>query len=299
MRGEQENNCLQHIKDGIFSSKGKLLQNPFTGKTYKEVSVEEFLAERVWFVNSDCHKCFFGLMEEDRIEIEKILYLAKPNENASEFPDFTFENGFIEHFQITSSKVTRKGATHKKEESAFEAKVAKETEELKTEWNETPSYSEVRSKSWAFNNPAHSYEYLKESFQTVWEHHIDSLEKYSGSKEIGVFLIEYTEFALAMVEQVYANWKNGMSHGDMREEENFKFYRLSRDKNLLNFIYQYKDKIKYVIFSYCNGFEIIRLGNIPYLLRLLPWDFQIYPLVAWKVASVRNISVPGAIPKED
>lgn len=298
MRGEQENNCLQIIRDGIFSSNGKLLQNPFTGKTYKEVSVEEFLTERVWFINPDCHKFFFGLMEEDRIEIEKILYLAKPNENASEFPDFTFENGFIEHFQITSSKVTRKGATHKKEESAFDAKVAKETEELKKEWNETPSYSEIRTKSWAFTNPEHSYEYLEESFRTVWKHHIDSLNKYCGNKEVGIFMIEYTEFALAMTEQVYAKWKDGMSSGDMREEEKFKFYRLSRDKKLLNFISQYKDKIKYVIFAYCNGFEIIRLENIPYLLDLMPWDYYIYPLIAWKVASVGNISVPGVLPKE-
>ena len=49
-------------------------------------------------------------------------------------------------------------------------------------------------------------------------------------------MIEYTEFALAMTEQVYAKWKDGMSSGDMREEEKFKFYRLSRDKKLLNFI---------------------------------------------------------------
>ena len=89
-----------------------------------------------------------------------------------------------------------------------------------------------------------------------------------------------------------------MSSGDMREEEKFKFYRLSRDKKLLNFIYQYKDKIKYVIFVYCNGFEIIRLENIPYLLDLMPWDYYIYPLIAWKVASVGNISVPGVLPKE-
>ena len=32
-------------------------------------------------------------------------------------------------------------------------------------------------------------------------------------------MIEYTEIALAMTEQVYAKWKDGMSQGDMREEE--------------------------------------------------------------------------------
>lgn len=175
MRGEQENRCLEMIRDGI--------------------------------VSPNYCRCLFGLLEEDRIEIEKILFLAKPNENASEFPDFIFGNGFIEHFQITSSKVTRKGATHKKEESAFDAKVAKETEALEKEWNENPSYLEARSKSWTFTNPDHSYEYLEESFRTVWKHHIDSLNKYCGNKDVGIFMIEYTEFALAMTEQVYAKWK--------------------------------------------------------------------------------------------
>lgn len=102
-----------------------------------------------------------------------------------------------------------------------------------------------------------------------------------------------------MIEQVYSGWKDGMSQGDMREQQEFKCYRLSRDKKMMEFIYQYKNKIDYVIFVYCDGFEIIRLENIPYLLSLLPLDFHIYPLVAGKIASVHNISVPGVPPKEE
>lgn len=52
-----------------------------------------------------------------------------------------------------------------------------------------------------------------------------------------------------MVENVYQGWIDGMSHGDMREQEKFHCYRLTRDKVLLDFIYKYKDEIKYVIFD--------------------------------------------------
>ena len=84
----------------------------------------------------------------------------------------------------------------------------------------------------------------------------------------------------------------------MREEEKFKCYRLSRDKDMLNFLYQYKDEIGYVVFVCCDGLEVIRLKNIPYLLKLLPWDFLVYPLVVNQKASVYNISVQGNMSME-
>ena len=37
--------------------------------------------------------------------------------------------------------------------------------------------------------------------------------------------------------------------------------------------------------------EVIRTGNIPYLIKLLPWDYVIYPFQVTTVASVYNISV--------
>ena len=51
-------------------------------------------------------------------------------------------------------------------------------------------------------------------------------------------MIEYDESALGMIECVYTDWINGMSQGDMRKQEDFKNYRLSRDKKILNYIYQ-------------------------------------------------------------
>ena len=129
---------------------------------------------------------FIEILENERFEFADIIRTAKPNPSSSEFPDFIFDNGFIEHFQITSSQVTRKGATHARKESDFRRKVDTETEKLKTEWNITPSFDAVRSESWAFQNPAHSHEYLMDSFKQNWESHISSSKRFSDEKSIGI-----------------------------------------------------------------------------------------------------------------
>lgn len=67
---------------------------------------------------------FFGLNYEEVEELNQILNETKANEELSKFPDFIFDNGFIEHFQITSSKEEiGKGSEHIKEINKFEGKI--------------------------------------------------------------------------------------------------------------------------------------------------------------------------------
>lgn len=279
MTGEKEQKCLDLIKQKIFSD-----------NIYAEVSDTKFVKEQTWFINKECHQNYFGLLEEDRNEIEQILQMVKPNVKKSDFPDFVFDYGFIEHFQVSSSKTTRKGAEHIKEMSCFTSKVNNGKKIIEQEWNENPNYDEVRSKHWTMDNPKHSHSFLIKSFKRNWINHINSLDKYTGKKNIGIFMIEYSDYALSMFENVYKDWINGMSQGDMRTPEEFHCYRLTRDRELLNFIYQHKDKIKYVIFTYYNDFEIIRLENIPYLIKLIPWEYVIKPMLVKNMASLYNIS---------
>lgn len=65
----------------------------------------------------------------------------------------------------------------------------------------------------------------------------------------------------------------------------------------MQYVYKFKDAIKYVVFLNHTRIEVIRTENIPYLIKLLPWDYVIYPLMVNTVASVYNISVP-ADPKQ-
>lgn len=237
-------------------------------------------------------KKYFGLLKEDIDEVNGILKNAKQNEKLSEFPDFVFKNGFIEHFQITSSKTNKNGAKQLEEISLFKNKVEKATQRLQEEWSDNPDSNKICSESWAMQYPKHSYEYLCDSFKKNLENHIESYNKYTGNKHIGIFMIEYTDLALEMYENVYDDWKNGMTNGDFRESEKLKCYRLTRDKKLLKYIYSFKENIKYVIFVYGRECEIIKLESIPYFLKLMPWDYVIAPHMGTTlIASIHRVNI--------
>ncbi|MDO5376738.1 MAG: hypothetical protein Q4G52_00250, partial [Clostridia bacterium] len=152
MRGDQELHCLNYIKRAVFYKDNLPIRIPHTNKTYLDVSDDEFKNDRILLVNPECHTSYFGLLKDDCEEFENILRIAQANPNASNFPDFILENGFIEHFRVTSSSVTRKGATHTRKESEFRRTVDIETKKIESEWNETPSFNELRSKTWEFTN---------------------------------------------------------------------------------------------------------------------------------------------------
>ena len=297
MRGEKELSCLDRIKKELFFRAGQPICNLYNGYSAFDIDDAMFMEDYHSYCNFDFTKSYFGLVEKERIEFANIIRTAKPNPSSSEFPDFIFNDGFIEHFQITSSKSTRKGATHVRKVSDFERKMYDDMEKTKAEWNETPSFDEVRSKSWEFQNPEHGYKYLKESFKQNWEHHLESCEKYSGKKDIGIFMIEYPENALAMCENVYSKWLDGMAQGDMREQESFKEYRLSRDKELLKYIYEFRNSIKYVVFVNSTRCEVVCTENIPYLLKLMSWEYFIYALPGGTVHTLTGVAIP--IPFEE
>ena len=298
-RGEKESICLERVKSVLFYNESKPVCNPFDCHSYLDVDDATFERDYIFYCNPDFGKKCFGLLEAERVEFANIIRTAKPNPASSKFPDFIFDNGFIEHFQITSSKVNRKGATHAKKESEFQRRVETEIEKLEGEWGKSPSFGRVHSESWEFQNPAHSHEYLMNSFKQNWESHINSSKRFSGEKSIGIFMVEHPEISLAMCENVYSSWINGMSQGDMREQEKFKDYRLSRDKELLNYMHAFRDEIKYVIFVNPQRVEVIRTENIPYLLQLMPWDYAIYPMHVCTKTSAHNISIPNSLERGD
>jgi hypothetical protein len=284
MRGEQESKCLNIVKGYIFRDK------------CKKISDEEIKEDYYQYINDSINTRLFGLLEKDIIEIITLIKNVIPNNNLNNFPDFVAKNGFIEHFQITSSKTNKKGAVHKRKMSEFNSKVDKEIKQTEEEWNKNPSFDTIRSKDWNVSNPEHNYEYLVNSFKKNWENHIESYKNYHGSKEVGVFMVEYNEFALSMNEGVYNNWINGMTFGDYRHAEKFKTFRLSRDRNLLKYIKQFEHEIKYVIFVYLEKdgekFEIIKLHSIPKLLDIIPWEYKISSLIVNTYRGIKNISVP-------
>lgn len=198
---------------------------------------------------------------EDRQKIACILKNAEPNPAPSEFPDFLFETGFIEQFQITASKETKKGALHRKEQERFYKEAEQQFQAMARELENAPPANELTYEICKMKAPMYSYEMYEKSFRKNWQHHIDSLEKYTGCREVGIFLISY----------------RGPLFKTMRQGEFLGFYHLYQDARMLRYIEQYQDKLSYVIFEDGQNCEVIELEKIPALIEGVPCNIQFEP----------------------
>lgn len=271
MRGDAERKCLEAVQRCIFES------SPFRNETAYTVSEDEFF-ENYYLYAKPVEQIFFGMSEDDIVHFENLLRLVKPNSAPSEFPDFTSDRGFVEHFQVSSSEITKRaGALHKKEYAEFQKVANQKERQLMDEMNEHPESGKIETLTQVFTYPRHSYEYFCTSFKKTWEHHAESLDQYGGCKDMAAFMIEYQEHTLHMCEDFSElKLKEKISYGDLFKGERYSYYRLSRDKNLLNYIYGYKGKIDYVVMVTDDELpEIIKVENIPELLKLNPHGFLI------------------------
>lgn len=259
IRGADEQFCLNIVKNSI---------NP---------------AEDIDILCSNFSNHLIGITKNDAKILKEYIINASENPNLNDFPDFIFNKGFIEHFKVTSSLEKKgKGAQHIKDTSKFNKEIEQKEKDLKTKLeNNEPTSGFSCEKEYC----KHSYDYFIKSFKKNFENHLDSLSKYDGYTDVGIFMIEYMDLALKMRENKYKVLENlneiPLISPIQKQMECLSDYYLSRDKNLLNYIYQYKDKLKYVIFVNSQTFEIIQINQIPLILELLPYDY--------------SISVPGII----
>lgn len=224
------------------------------------------------FVNQNKKlKKYYGFSENDIEEFETCLNSAKPNTNLNEFPDFICDGGFIEHFQISSGKLTKKGSEHLKDINLHKNNINNILE------NDIKNNS-LKTHTFLFRYHQHSYKNLISSLENSWKSHLKSVDKYNSNKSsIGIFMIQYMDKAIMMREDPLVDIKNGLTFADLIEQKYIDHYSLCRDKKALDPIYESKDKIHYVIYVYNDGIEIININNIPEIKKLLPWDYCIAP----------------------
>lgn len=201
---------------------------------------------------------------------------ATPNDKPNEFPDFIFAGGFIEHFQVTSARETKKGDKHRITESKFEKESQIELEKKKQEFlSSKPIPGTLSLQRLEMNSPEYGYDYFVESFKRNFEHHIGSLDKYDGEKSVGVFLLEYTGARITV----------------LRNGNPTRLYKIEHDKDVLSYLCDFVDKLKYLICFWgdtvgdINGemsCEIIETSKLPELLKNAPRD------VSFGVGRVRN-----------
>ena len=189
------------------------------------------------------------------------LYKATANSESSLFPDFLFDGGFIEHFQVSAANENKKGSKHNIAVNDFERKSRAAFEQEKNDFLQSPPRKnpvigtyDLKVVTHEMTCPAYSYESFVKSFKRNFEKHINSLQKYTGDKTNGIFLIELV----------------GANITVMQNGRFLKFYRLEFDRELLTYINQYAEYLKFIIFVSADKYEILELNKIPKLLNNIP-----------------------------
>ena len=191
-------------------------------------------------VARECLGCINDWPQELFAVINLIMNVIENPQN-NDFPDFIGENGFIEHFEVTSSKTTNSGSKMKREEAYF---------------RNSDLQHIVYSK--------HSHEGFIESFKKIWQNHIDSLNDKKIKANVGIFMVEYKDASMIVDIQ-----KSQLYNRNQFIYPQDVIYTISKDKDLLNYIYDFRDKIQYVVFVNedwrfkINFCELIDVNNIP------------------------------------
>jgi hypothetical protein len=224
----------------------------------------------------------FGLTPDDFDRISGFVRSAKPNPNSNEFPDFAFDGGFIEHFQVTSANESAKGSQHKKDRSQFLQRIEESTKEAVLGFDDNEIQRQPLIHELVYSK--HSHSNLVNSFKKNWEHHIHSAKRLAESHatpQCGIFMVEYTERALHMAENILPDidFGKGISLGDFPCSQVFYDYRLSRDTEVLDYLYRFKEQIEFVIYRYSDGIEIIKLENIPIIKQCITRKYEIAPAI--------------------
>lgn len=207
------------------------------------------------FIKNNLHKeACFGLSNQQFIQLKRWLKSAELNTHSTKFPDIVFDNGFIEHFGVTSSSEDRKGAQQIRESTIFK----KNSENSFLNNLDTSKQDELISNSYSRPFEQHSHINIVKSIQKNWLKHITSYEKSMNSSEHRIFLLQYLDI----------NINTAITPKNERAEI-FESYRISADKFLLAWIYNFKEKIDYLILinPVSISLEVIKLSNIPELLE--------------------------------
>lgn len=197
----------------------------------------------------------FGVSDQQYVELEKYLKDAELNKSSSKFPDFIFKNGFIEHFSVTSSFEGRKGAKQKSVSSNLKNK----SEKAFLNKLEDSEVNTVITQSSPQLFEDHSHINVINSIQKNWKKHMKSYESYSFQCKHGIFLLEYIDI----------NLQTAICRED-KPADIFESYRISADKDLLKWIYNFKEKIEYLILFNSLSIEIIRLDKILEIISCIP-----------------------------
>ena len=181
------------------------------------------------------------------LTVVSMLNSAHQNENHSAFPDFFFDGGIIEHFEVSSSNETRKGSQYKIDDAYCQRENEKYFKQCDDNFKNSPYYpGTIRIETVDDVHDCFTYGSFVNSFKRNVEHHIESLKKSAYVTQLVVFLIEQQSGILGIYEHDIFN----------------RFYRIYEDKTMLQYMKETMAGVNYVIFYTTDSYEIIDLSKI-------------------------------------
>lgn len=260
-KGQQEQECLDKVKIVCF----------------KDPNIDDFqyLTEVIFPGDALTYGFRYNTRENELLDQKPIAELilsvkntdlqnAETGKKETKFPDFICNNGLIEHFQISGTEEIKSGSQIGKDRGKCNKDI--DAAIKNGEQHVSESFSVCQS-----------YEDFIASFKRNWEKHISKLDKYQGNKDNVCFMVENNAFGLVMELNPSLNYQPGITTGNIvknyydycNRKEHFNSPLLGRCKELLEYIYQYKDEVQYVIFISFNKIEIIKTDMAKYIASLL------------------------------
>lgn len=214
---------------------------------------------------------FFGFDTGEEELVKRIIKNAIPNEDLNAFPDFVALEGIIEHFEVNAAKSTGKGSIQKAEISRQNRLYEIQKDLLKFPYSQEYIEKELKVFKYpiAFSNPTQTYESLCENIKNSFQKHCRSLANYISvhQKTQTAFLIELQYDLFYMRPKSIATSDDGI--------DDIYGYKLSKDKNMLQYFYLDKNDVDYIILANNSDVEIIKISAVPEIVKEIPFEYDI------------------------
>lgn len=202
--------------------------------------------------------------EEEQKQLNILIGTAQDTDGkTTTFPDFIGENGWIEHFKVSSSNHNRKGSENIRQIVSANRVIKKQIEISIDE------ESLIHPFSSSFYSGGNSLGNYHESLENNWEKHYQSYlkeqEKLKGL-EISAFMIESDDNYLKVAR--FDDMREGMIQRGNAELP----FEIIYDRTILEYMLQYASHIKYVIFKSDFITSIIKTAAIPQILNELDYS---------------------------
>lgn len=258
-------------------------------KEEQERDEREVVARVRGFINQRELNCYFGFSCDDVNRLDTVFSKLTQN-NETTFPDFYGTDACVELFNISSSFSDEyKGSEQMRQDGELRAKIARD--------DKTSAISnDFTARTYARVHPDHSYDALTRNMHEQVRKHVKSKRAFDKRFDTSVFVMNLDEYDLSCAFRPHGLvGVDGLRIGDLApvyaNGKPYGLYRLSRDRENLEWLARFAGDVDYIVFCNPETIEAINVHHVQEIVAYLPWD-----MVA---AANHSVTIASSIPLED